>query len=370
MWKNLQKYWDAATLSDALGEAEDSAPKLRPLPGAAPTDAADTTVPMTLTQLVRVTRVDLALKLKERIEQGFLSNSIGIGAFADITLLDDDLTAAAVTVVDRQVEILIVTMAPGRGWEIARGDANFGVYYDGEYGYTQLARRSQIEGLVPGDRVGLGSCPADALWFTLPELKGMRIPPRAKRAPKGHHQIAYQGTLRAALLHWRYREVTVGSAENAVVRVTDPSLDGLAFSLHRDPDDPAKGVRLEVISPRVPVFACKGGYGRFEPVPAGEALTLHGVGNRIRFGADQQVELPPPAVVVGRFDGRELPTTPDILAVLGIDAVDLRESAVVKHRYRALVRALHPDRNPGDEGHASRFLEVQACWKAYQELYG
>jgi hypothetical protein len=180
--------------------------------------------------------------------------------------------------------------------------------------------------------------------------------------------MTYQAQFRAALLHWRYAEISFGSAEDAVIRTRSPALDGLAASLLRNPDDPSHGMRLVVYSPRIPVSVCRGGYGRFDPVAMNEEVRLQGSGNRVRFGVDHQVELPPPCTPVGRFDGRIRPTSPEIIAVLGLEPAELKEPDLVKHRYRELVRRLHPDRSVDNEGHASRFLEVQACWDRYKEL--
>ena len=370
MWKKLQQYWHILTLEESQPNPSEASPRLAPKPGRVAGDSESTTLPMTLHQLVQVSRVDVGQRLKERIESGYLANTIGIGEHADITLLDDDLLAAAVTTVDRNVEIVTVTLHPGQGWSAARGDANFGVYHDSEFGFTQLHRRSQIDDLVPGDRIGMGSCPADALWFQLPEIRGIRIPQRVRRSPAGQRKLTYQATLRAALLHWNYDVITLGSDEACVVRVRDPDLAGLSIQLSRTLEDPSRGLTLEVTGRRIPVLRSVRGSDRFEPVEPGESVVLHGGENRLRFGTDQQVHLPAPCTPIGRFDGRISPTTPDIIAVLGLDSTDLQDSGVVKHRYRELVRVLHPDRNPDNEGHKSRFLEVQACWKVYREVYG
>ncbi len=259
---------------------------------------------------------------------------------------------------------------------MARGQANFGVFLDGDdepsrSDFGQLHRYRQVDGLRPGDRVGLGSCPGDAVWFSLPPIRGVRFSARpAGTTRMRNFKLLYQAQFRAALLHWRYREITFGSDEDRLIWMNEPELMGLQGSVIRDPDDPAQGYRVVIHTGAVQVTHCRGGYDRFDPIPVGVEVPLNGLGSRLRFADEHQVELPAPTVVTGRFTGRDIPTADDIVAVLGLHPDNLLEHDLVKARYRQLVRALHPDRAGDNEGHISRFIEVQACWAAYQQTYG
>ena len=370
MWDWVRDWWGGAAAPPVASEASTPHPTLRPKPGAVPTDAQPSTAPIPLTSLVAVSRVDVAGLLRQRIESGNLHTTIGIGEHADITLLDDDLLAADVTLVlDRRLVIVTVLFHPGRGYSVARGHANFGVFLEPMEGsFETVSRYRQIDGMLPGDRVGLGSCPSDALWFSLPDVAGAQLLPRGKRSPFGGFNLLYQERFRTAVLHWRYPEIAFGSdRKTALIHIDDPELDGLDGVLSRRLDDPSAGYALVVNRCPVPMLLSPGGFSPFAPVELGETVRLHGLGNRLRFG-QHQVELPECVVPTARFAGRETPTSQDIIAVFGIDPADLYDSHVVKGRYRELVRMLHPDRVGDHEGHTSRFIEVQACWKAWQAL--
>lgn len=363
MARTLSELWEAVWRQPPRPEGP---PRLRPKPGRVEGDAQQTTAPIPLTQLVAVSRVDISARLRERIEAGHGDSTVGIGSNADIQLLDDDLLAADVTVVqDRRLVVATLCFRPGTGFSVERGHSNFGVFYDIGHGFSSVGRYRRVEDLRPGDRVGLGSCPGDALWFSLPDVRGVRFTPREAR-PVAGFDLLYQERFRVALLHWRYAEIPFGSDPESVICVSDPELDGMRAVLRREPDDPSQGYVLRVDRSPAPVSWCRGGTERFDELAPGAEARLHGIGNRIRFGS-HQVELPAPAVPVGRFAGRDTPTVQDIVAILGIDPRDVHDAGVVKGRYRELIRVLHPDRTGGAEGPTSRFLEVQACWTAWQD---
>lgn len=369
LWDTVWDWVEGTRTPPVRPVHDEPVPKLRPKPGAVPTDQHASTAPIPLTALVAVSRVDVSGLLRQRIQSGQLQTSVGIGETADITLLDDDLLAADVTLVlDRRLIIVTVSFRPGRGFSVARGHANFGVFLESMDGaFESINRYRQIDGMLPGDRVGLGSCPSDALWFSLPDVAGAQLLPRESRSPMGGYSLLYQERFRTAVLHWRYPRIQFGSDKDALVRIDDPALDGLEGVLSRKLDDPSYGYGLILHRCPVEMHLSTGGFEPFKPVETGVEMRLHGLGNRFRFGG-HQVELPGCVVPSARFAGRETPTSQDIIAVFAIDPADLYDKNVVKGRYRELARMLHPDRVGDHEGHTSRFIEVQACWKAWQDL--
>ena len=56
---------------------DEPVPKLRPKPGAVPTDQHASTAPIPLTALVAVSRVDVSGLLRQRIQSGQLQTSVG-----------------------------------------------------------------------------------------------------------------------------------------------------------------------------------------------------------------------------------------------------------------------------------------------------
>jgi hypothetical protein len=323
--------------------------------GWAHSDARKTTLPLSMDQLVRVSRVDLEAEILRCLGEGLRTIRIGLGTAVDIRLLDDDLLAADVRLVDRELEILIVHAEAGFGYTLHRGASNFGVYWgpsDAAFPDRSVRRHSQVAGLVGGDRVGLGSTPAEALRFALPRLSDLPsgLAPADERASE---------RFRIALCHWRYRVVTFGGHPNAVLRFAEPELSPLRAALVRELDAP-DGYRLMALVPAADLAVARRGSGIFVPLSAGDLIQLPGGGHRLRFGG-VQVVLPEPVAPTPRFSARVRPTLSDVADVFGLD--DLDDPTVVRARYRELVRELHPDRNREDPGHTSRFHEVQACWE-------
>jgi len=207
------------------------------------------------------------------------------------------------------------------------------------------------------------------VWFQLPNVRGVHFERTgAERRPK-NFKVRYQAQFHAALLHWRYDEITFGSEADRIIRMADTELEGLRGAIARHPDDPSAGYRLTVENHAVAVHYCRRGSDQFQTAVPGEVVKLDGHGNRIRFGEDHHIELSAPKVVAPRFTGRYLPSEEDIVAVLGLHPDNMRDPHLVKVRYRELIRRLHPDRVGENDGHRSRFLEVQACWQVYERNF-
>lgn len=337
-------------------------PRYRRRPG--PRPPVRSTMPMPLTSLVRVSRVDVAEELRRRFCAGAQDVCIGLGEDVDVRLLEDDLVAAHVRPIDRELHICTVSHEGKGRMALVRTETNFGVFYaprDEPGAWSSVQRWQTIERLRPGDRIGLGSCPGDALVFLLPELHGAKL--SGSGAGRSFH---YEAMVRVALTAWRYGRITVGGGSGAVVRLPDPELADLRLVLLRNLGAPSRGYGLMLLNPGPGVWLRAAGERVFRPLQAGARLRLSGPGNRLRLGRHELL-LPTPVLPRVRFGGRSKPTPEDLAQVFNLELEDLRQPERIRERYRELVRLLHPDRNGEDPGHLSRFLEVQACWQAHQE---
>lgn len=306
--------------------------------------------------LVRSFRADLEGELARLLRAGKTPIDIGLGPRVDVPLLTDDLLAAHVAWAPRQIVIARVRRT-ARGYVIAR-ESNFGVFWrtPNETDWVAIRPYSHVEGLLAGDTVGLGSCPADAIAFQLPALVG-----DAPTTEDGGDWRA-AGQLQIAVAHWRYADLTVGSSPRAVVRLTEPAFARAALMLSRDLDRPEAGFQLRVLHPGPGTALAAPGELDFARLDASSQRRIDKPGYRLRLGG-HVLPIPAPIAPTPRFSSREKPSIAEILEVFDLGPHDLEDAAVVKARYRELVRRFHPDRH-ANPGHTSRFLEVQACWAA------
>ncbi len=309
-----------------------------------------------LTGLVRSFRADLEGEIARLLRAGKSPIDIGLGPKVDVALLTDDLLAAHVDFVDRRIVIARVRRT-ARGYVIAR-ESNFGVFWrtGKETDWVAIRPYSHIEGLLAGDTVGLGSCPADAIAFVLPALVG-----DAPATEDGGDWRA-AGQLQIAVAHWRYADLTLGASDRAVVRLTEPSLARAAVMLSRDLDRPEAGFQLRVLHPGPGTALAAPGELDFVRLDAASQRRIPEGGYRLRIGG-HVLPIPAPVAPTPRFSSRTKPSIAEILEVFDLGPHDLEDAAIVKARYRELVRRFHPDRHT-NPGHTSRFLEVQACWSA------
>jgi hypothetical protein len=388
-----------------------------------------TALPVALARLVQHTDVDIRAELAQLLESGLRQITIGLGPGVDIPLLDQELHAAEIATLDRELVVATV-LAESDGYVIQRGWSNFGLYVSTELEplWASVPFMGTVRGLRPGDKVALGSAPAEALKFELPESTA--VPPRVHRRsarleqaeaqrrqaaapppppspvtpvpagprdpwaaarerrtptgatpravnlrtsvpaflrrPKAQRPDAdrYQDRLDVALKHWRYAMVTFGGDERAVVPLDDPDLAPLRAALVRNLDQPERGYDLFVRDPAPELWVQPAGEG-VKMLDKGAVVRLRGPGNRIGF-AGYVLHLPTPAAPVQRFGPRDPPTPQDIASVLGIAEQALDDADTVKSAYRDLARRFHPDRHDGEPGHVSRVLEIQACFDAWR----
>jgi hypothetical protein len=321
---------------------------------------------MSTAQIVSVCRVDIENELRKRLLAGQQTVRIGLGGDVDIGLLDDDLLVADVLPSNRQLVILTVHCELGFGYVLSRGFGNFGVYFtEGHNDFWASLRRSQTAaGLRPGDKVGLGSCPAETIRFRLPYVQGLPDPREGVEGYRTEHVLSER--FRVALEHWDYATVTFGGHERAVVQLEERALHDLRAALVRKIDAPEEGLRLMVLSPTPKVELRRPDAKSWEVVAPGRPARLEGAGNRLRVAMHEWL-LPPPVRPTPRFSGRERPSRREMAEIFGLELADLQDPALMKARYRELVRRFHPDRHPGSAGHTSRFLEVSAVWDCYQD---
>ena len=364
-------------------------------------------LPVRVGQLMAASQsIDLAAEIRQLLEDGRRRVTLGLGPGVDVPLLDEELYQAEVELVDRELVVAAVRAEPD-GYVVERGWSNFGVYVWSiiDPMWTSVPHHGAIRGLRPGDQVALGSTPADALKFHLPESHlvpparirrtarqraaaeqhrsrpGATTPsptpaavaahgtaadtspigaPSARSADRSRFQIAFDH----ALLHWRYDMVTFGSDPASVIVLDDPSLASVKAALRRNIEQPHRGYDLFVKDPGAGLWVAPAG-APAEALARGAVVRLKGPGNRLGFGP-YVVELPAPAVPTPRFSPEDPPQPVDIARILGLTVEDLDDEAQVKASHRSLVKRFHPDLHPDDQGHLSRFLEIQAAFEAWR----
>jgi hypothetical protein len=370
-------------------------------------------LPVAIARLVQnQTHVDIEGELRALLEEGNRRVSIGIGPTVDIPLLDEELHAAEIAEMDRELVVCTV-MAEPDGYVVERGWSNFGLYTwsDKDPIWNSVPWMGLVRSLRPGDKVAMGSTPAEALQFVLPESplvpprvhrrslrkeqaskpkpkdpepdrRTLRATPRpgqtpgpaAPRTPGGSSPRPaplrvdadrYQARFDVAIRHWRYAMITIGADPASVVVLDDPDLSTLRAAIGRNLEQPDRGYELFVKDP-TPELWVQPANGAAKLLARGDVIKLRGSGSRIGF-AGYVVNLPDPAMPSPRFGPRQVPTGAEIAGVLGLDEVDLDEADRVKAAYRDLARRFHPDRHDGEPGHVSRFLELQVCFNAWKK---
>ncbi len=361
-------------------------------------------MPLALAKLVETQAVDLGGEIRGMLQQGRRRITLGLGPGVDVPLLDEELFAADVAVLERDIVVAAIRAEPD-GYVVERGWSNFGVYVftDREPLWNSVPHMGELRGLRPGDQVALGSTPADAVRFRLPE-SDLVPPPRAVRsarqqraveqrtarttpeaaprrettpppvsrvarppvAPRrtAEERVRFQRAFEVALDHWRYAMLTFGPDPSNVIVTDHPDLEGLRAAISRNVDQPERGYDLFVKDPGADLWVQPAGDAPRE-LKKGAVVRLKGAGNRVGF-AGFVVEIPLPARPVPRFGPREVPSFDDIAEVLGLSRIELGDPDRVKARYRVLARRFHPDRHDGDPGHLSRFLEIQACFDEWR----
>jgi hypothetical protein len=255
--------------------------------------------------------------------------------------------------------------------------------------------------LRPGDKLALGSTPAEAVKLVFPE--SALVPPAPMRRTERQQRVAertvplptpmsapsrsatpasgrratppktwtggpphrYQHLFEMALRHWKYAMLTIGTDPRSTLVLDDPELADLRLAIGRNPQHPDRGYELFVKAGACKPWVAREG-GSVRPVDKGAVERLQGPGNRIGFGP-YVVVLPEPIVPTPRFAPRQVPTRAEIADVLGVTEPELVDPEKVKTRYRELARRFHPDRNAGDPGDTSRFLEIQTCFDAWRQ---
>lgn len=381
-------------------------------------DDRRTVLPIAIARLIQNQKDhDIAGELRSLFDSGNRNLTIGLGPDVDIPLLDQELHAAAIAEIDRQVIVLSIH-AEADGYMLERGESNFGlfVWTDLDPSWKSIPAGGSSRGLRPGDKIALGSVPADALQIVLPESSAVaprahrrsaRLetaetqrrsretppqpsvpPPTTKKTPIGALPKAvslskmplrssvspkpaplrvdsdrYQRRFDSALKFWRYSMISVGSDLSSIILLDDPELASLRFALTRNLDAPERGYELFVKDPTPELWVQPSGHGA-QLLSRGDFIKLKGNGNRLGF-AGYLVHLADPAVPIARF-ATQPPTRPEIAEILGLELSDLEDPDAVKSAHRELVLRFHPDRHSGDPGHLSRFYEVQACFDAWK----
>lgn len=378
-----------------------------------------TFLPVAIARLVQQqgrNEIDIEAELRSLLDAGHRRITIGLGVGVDIPLLDQELHAAEIAELDRDLVVAAVRAEPD-GYVIERGWSNFGLYVwtDTEPVWQSIPWMGMVRALRPGDKVALGSTPAEAVQFQLPE--SALVPPRLHRRSQRVEQAAEQrknreptppadptftpsgrsprgaterppgsggGTTRSAprpapvrvdsdrfqarfdiaVKHWRYAMMTIGGDDSSVIVLDDPDLGSLRAALGRNLDQPDRGYELFVKDPGPDLWVQPTGSGA-RLLARADVVKLRGAGNRLGF-AGYVVQLPDPAAPVPRFGPRQTPTRAEISDVLGIPENQLADTDLVKSRYRELALRFHPDRHDGDPGHLSRFLEIQSCFDVWK----
>lgn len=374
-------------------------------------DDRRTVLPIAVARLVQAQKnLDIEGELRTLLDNGRRHVTIGLGPDVDIPLLDEELHAAQIAEIDRQILVLSIHIEPD-GYMLERGWSNFGLFVWTELdpAWMSLPAQGIIRGLRPGDKIAMGSVPADALQFKLPECLAVAprthrrssrleaadaqrrareaaatpIPQPARRTPGGRvtpdlartpgfasrpaplrvDSDRYQRRFDVALKFWRYAMVSFGGDESSVVVLDDPELGTLRAALGRNLEFPERGYELFVKDPSPELWVQPQGQGA-KLLSRGDFVKLKGGGNRIGF-AGYVVHLPDPAAPIARF-ALQPPTMSEIAEVLGLELSELADPDAVKAAHRELVRRFHPDRHGGDPGHLSRFHEVQTCFDAWR----
>jgi len=361
-------------------------------------------MPIVLARLIQNQAVDLAGEVSAHLANGQRRITLGLGPGVDVPLLDEELHAAEVAMLDRELVVAAIRAEPD-GYVVERGATNFGVYVWSERDpiWESVPWMGEMRGLRPGDKLALGSTPAEAVKLVFPHsplVPGMAkrrterqqraaersapstVPPKTAnsgrsatpassrrnappRAWAGGPPHRYQHLFEVALRHWRYTMLTIGTDPKCTIVIDDPELADLRLAIGRNPQHPERGYELFVkaaaCSPWVALES-----ESVRPVEKGAVERLQGPGNRIGFGP-YVVVLPEPVAPTPRFAPRQVPTKAEIADVLGVPEPDLTDGDKVKARYRDLARRFHPDRNSGDPGDTSRFLEIQTCFDAWRQ---
>jgi hypothetical protein len=378
-----------------------------------------TFLPMAIARLVQQqgrNEVDIEGELRSLLDGGHRRITVGLGLGVDVPLLDQELHAAEIAELDRDLIVAVVRAEPD-GYVVERGWSNFGVYVwtDAEPIWQSVTWMGMVRALRPGDKVALGSTPADAVQFRLPE--STLVPPRlhrrsqrlerateerknreptppadpqlttpgartpgahptpgpgrtptsaapARPAPLRVDSDRFQARFDVAIKHWRYAMITIGGDDGAVITLDDPDLVSLRAALGRNLEQPDRGYELFVKDPTPEMWVQPTGAAA-RLLARADVVKLRGAGNRIGF-AGYVVHLPDPAAPIPRFGPRQFPTMAEVADVLGLPDHHLADPDIVKARYRELVLRFHPDRHDGDPGHLSRFLEIQACFDLWK----
>ena len=378
-------------------------------------------LPARLARLVqRSNAEDLTREIEGLLASGRRQLTVGLGPGVDVPLLDRQLYAAEIESLGRQLVVATLRTEPD-GFLVERGWSNFGVYTwaESDPGWNSVPYSGLIRGLRPGDRIALGSTPADSLTFMLPRAPGVpdpsgrsrALPPMApshlrgeqppgeldqslshssppslsrgtrtssarshRRAPAAPRQLLpaqrtrFQSIFDHAIRHWRYEIMTFGTRNDNVIVTDDPELDGLRVALRRSLTNPERGYELFVrdSGPELWVKA-RGAAVRY--LYEGDSAKLTGLGHRIGFYG-YVVELPAPAAPVPKFTPSRPPTVEEISVTLDIPEDRLHEHKLVRARYAAYSLVFQPDsgRRP-DPGHESRLLELKVCFQTWEELF-
>src|SRR5687767_5298422 len=130
-----------------------------------------TYMPIAIARLVQQqgqNEVDIEAELRSLLEAGHRRITIGLGEGVDIPLLDQELHAAEIAELDRDLVVAAVRAEPD-GYVIERGYSNFGLYVwsDQDPIWHSVPWMGVVRALRPGDKVALGSAPAEAIQFLL-----------------------------------------------------------------------------------------------------------------------------------------------------------------------------------------------------------
>src|SRR5688572_16890122 len=140
-------------------------------------DSASRSMPMVLARLIQTQAVDLAAEMAVLLAQGQRRITLGLGPGVDVPLLDEELHAAEVALLDRELVVATVRAEPD-GYVVERGWTNFGIYVwsEREPLWQSVPWMGEVRGLRPGDKLALGSTPAEALKLVFPDSP--LVPPR------------------------------------------------------------------------------------------------------------------------------------------------------------------------------------------------
>ena len=375
-------------------------------------------LPARLARLVQKANAeDLTRELTALLAEGRRHVSVGLGPGVDVPLLDEELYAAEVALLDRELVVMLVRVEAD-GYVIERGWSNFGVYTwaHADPGWNSVPSMGMIRGLRDGDKVALGSAPADSLTFVLPpnalipraihsSPDRSRTPPRprlgradtppsledsltyssasssprrrrrsnvgptpfpARRRPPAERS-SFQPIFDHALKYWHYSMITFGSDPDSVIVVADPELAGLRAALGRNLAKPGRGYDLFVKNPGPDLWVKMSGEA-VRMLRPGDTIHLNGPGNRIGFHG-YVVELLAPIMPQPRFKAGYEPTDEEIGETLEVPVDRLADQTLVTARYLTAIRGLHPDHHEGNPGHLSRYLELKTCFDTWKTRF-